>query len=301
MRKQRNSGKTRQELEDEGQMTIFDMIESGVDPEEVVAKADEELNKNKESSKKLKDNPIGLRSDGTNMDIDDVIPKDESEVEPSHYLDDELMDELSDFISPSEMNAMLNSDENENVDKKQEVQQISPEIASIIEDHVSESELSAILNAGFEAEDDIKVEKDNIEYDYYTLDNFAGSAPGYYDRLVAFDTSLPTSDKRFVITADRDDYESISDFKQDFAGQGGLNEHLIIAFPLQADKDPEVVIAMYEKKIASTHKADVKNADKEAKQIAALEASGIEFDDDYSDDSTEQEKPKKRGRPKVKR
>lgn len=300
MNKQKNNAATRKRLEDEGQMTIFDMIESGIDPEKVVAQADAELDKLKENSPEMADNPIGLRTEGNNMDIDEMIQKEEPtapEITDSADYDPEFLDMVADHIAPSELKAMVEESAEPELQKEDyeaglEVEKVSPELEAILEDHVSAEELSAILNEGFEKEQEPEV-SEPTDYTNYSLDEFAGSEPDFDDRLIAFDTSLPTDDPKFITAAAKEDFSSIAEFKAAFSGQGGLNEHLIMAFPLKADAEPERVVAMYEKKLANAQKVDIKDADKEAKKIAALEASG-DVTEEVSD--AEPEQPKKRGR-----
>lgn len=286
MRKKNYTGADRKKMEEQGQLDIFSMLESGEDINKVVSKADAELEELKENASEIPDNPIGLKTEGMNMDITDG---------------------LEDYISPSEMKAMLESEEEvsepaiedpevEAAELKDSLREDFPEI----DDHISDSELTAMLsetvNESFDKKEEKELEiSEPVDYTNYTLDEFAGSEPDYDDRLIAFDTSLPTDDPKFVTAALKNDYDSIADFKADFAGQGGLNEHAVIAFPLKADREPEAVVAMYEKKMASAQKADIKDADKEAKRIAALEASG-EASEDLADSEVEPEQPKKRGR-----
>lgn len=253
MRKKNFSQQEREKLEEQGQMNIFDMIQSGENPEDIVAQAESEIEERHEASEPVVDNPIGLKSEGNNMDIEEMIKTSEENVE----------------------------------------EELNEEAVSEVENTPSEEELSEILNKGFEKEEAV-VEED-VDYEYFNLDEFAGSEPSYEDRLVAFDTSLKTTDPKFVVVASKDDFESIKDFKFEFSGQGGLNEHLIIAFPLKAEGEPERVVAMLEKKLASTHKIDKKEADKEAKRIAELEASGIETEETI--EGEEAPKQKRRGRP----
>jgi uncharacterized membrane protein len=258
MRKKNFSQQEREKLEEQGQMNIFDMIQSGENPEDIVAQAESEIEERHEVSEQVVDNPIGLKTEGNNMDIEEMIETSEETVE-------EVIEE-----------------------------ELKEEVVSEIENTPSEEKLSEILNKGFEKEEETVV-SEAIEYEYFNLDEFAGSEPSYEDRLVAFDTSLETTDPRFVVVASKDDFESIKDFKFEFSGQGGLNEHLIIAFPLKAEGEPERVVAMLEKKLASTHKIDKKEADKEAKRIAELEASGIETEENI--EGEEAPKQKRRGRP----
>jgi uncharacterized membrane protein len=258
MRKKNFSQQEREKLEEQGQMNIFDMIESGENPEDIVAQAESEIEDRHEVSEPVVDNPIGLKTEGNNMDIEEMIETSEETVE-------EVVEE-----------------------------ELKEEVVSEIENTPSEEELSEILNKGFEKEEETVI-SEAIEYEYFNLDEFAGSEPSYEDRLIAFDTSLETTDPRFVVVASKDDFESIKDFKFEFSGQGGLNEHLIIAFPLKAEGEPERVVAMLEKKLASTHKIDKKEADKEAKRIAELEASGIETEENI--EGEEAPKQKRRGRP----
>lgn len=254
MRKKNFSQQEREKLEEQGQMNIFDMIQSGENPEDIVAQAESEIEERQEVSEPVVDSPIGLKTEGNNMDIEEMIETSEEAVE----------------------------------------EDLKEEVVSEVENTPSEEELSEILNKGFEKEEEVVVEED-VDYEYFNLDEFAGSEPSYDDRLVAFDTSLETTDPKFVIVASKDDFESIKDFKFEFSGQGGLNEHLIIAFPLKAEGEPERVVAMLEKKLASTHKIDKKEADKEAKRIAELEASGIETEETI--EGEEAPKQKRRGRP----
>ena len=240
MRKKIFSQQERDQLEENGQINIFEMIESGETPEDIVAQAESEIEENKNVINKLVNNPIGLKTEGNNIDIEEML-------------------------------------------------------LSKIENTPSKEELAEALNKGFEKEKEIEVVED-VEYEYFSLDEFAGSEPSYEDRLVAFDTSLKTTDTRFVVVGSKDDFKSIKDFKFEFSGQGGLNENLIIAFPLKAEGEPERVVAMLEKKLANTHKIDKKEADKEAKRIAEIEASGIETEE-IIEDEEEATKQKKRGRP----
>jgi len=260
MRKKNFSQQEREKLEEQGQMNIFDMIQSGENPEDIVAQAESEIEERQEISEPVVDNPIGLKTEGNNMDIEEMIETSEEAVEEVN--EEELKEEA---------------------------------VLSEIENTPSEEELSEILNKGFEKEKEEAVVEEDVEYEYFNLDEFAGSEPSYDNRLVAFDTSLETTDPKFVVVASKDDFESIKDFKFEFSGQGGLNEHLIIAFPLKAEGEPERVVAMLEKKLASTHKIDKKEADKEAKRIAELEASGIETEETI--EGEEAPKQKKRGRP----
>lgn len=286
MRKKNFTGKDRVEMEDKGQMNIFDMIESGANIDDVVDQADQEIKKQKSKIKYTNDSPIGLRTDGTNIDIEEAL-KDET-------YDQEFLDMVQDNVSTTELKDILQEETELNIDT---------ELAEALADHIAPSEMNAMLNEddaelkevlqkGFDQED-VKEIKEDVEYEHYTLDDFAGSSPDFDDRFIAFDTSLPTSDPKFVTAAYRSDYESIADFKMDFSGNGGLNEHLIIAFPLKADAEPEKVISMYEKKLASSVKADNKSADEEAKRIAELEASGDILEEESSDET---EKKQKRGR-----
>jgi len=265
MRKKNFSQQEREKLEEQGQMNIFDMIQSGENPEDIVAQAESEIEERQEISEPVVDNPIGLKTEGNNMDIEEMIETSEEAVEE------------------------VNEEELKEEELKEEA------VLSEIENTPSEEELSEILNKGFEKEKEEAVVEEDVEYEYFNLDEFAGSEPSYDDRLVAFDTSLETTDPKFVVVASKDDFESIKDFKFEFSGQGGLNEHLIIAFPLKAEGEPERVVAMLEKKLASTHKIDKKEADKEAKRIAELEASGIETEETI--EGEEAPKQKKRGRP----
>tara|TARA_Y100001960_G_scaffold317260_1_gene385348 strand:+ start:600 stop:1385 length:786 start_codon:yes stop_codon:yes gene_type:complete len=255
MRKKNFSQQEREKLEEQGQMNIFDMIQSGENPEDIVAQAESEIEERQEVSEPVVDNPIGLKTEGNNMDIEEMIETSEETVE----------------------------------------EELKEEVVSEVENTPSEEELSEILNKGFEKEEAEAIVEEDVDYEYFNLDEFAGSEPSYDDRLVAFDTSLETTDPKFVIVASKDDFESIKDFKFEFSGQGGLNEHLIIAFPLKAEGEPERVVAMLEKKLASTHKIDKKEADKEAKRIAELEASGIETEETI--EGEEAPKQKRRGRP----
>lgn len=271
MRKKNFSKEERDILEGEGQMTIFEMLEAGIDPDEIIERAENDIETAKMSELKAavknSESPIGLKTDGMNMDIEEMINK------PN--LSQDLAEALSAAIDDNES---LSSHENE-LDIDQE-------------------SLSVIINKGFEAKDDkIENDSDELDYEFFTLDDFAGSEPGYDDRLIAFDTSLSVDDSRFVVAAPKEQFSSIAEFKAEFSGQGGLNEHLIIAFPLKADCEPERVISMYEKKVAQSHKVDIKNADKEAKEIAEIVNSGMESDDYLDDNSEVDEKPvKKRGR-----
>lgn len=285
MRKKNFTGKDRIEMEDKGQMNIFDMIESGANIDDVVDQADQEIKKQKSKIKDTNDSPIGLRTEGTNIDIEESLE--------NETYDQEFLDMVQDNVSTTEMKDILQEDPELNIDT---------ELAEVLADHIAPSEMNAMLNEeaelkevlqkGFDQEE-VKEIKEDVEYEHYTLDDFAGSSPDFDDRFIAFDTSLPTSDPKFVTAAYKSDYESIADFKMDFSGNGGLNEHLIIAFPLKADAEPEKVISMYEKKLASSVKADNKSADEEAKRIAALEASGDIVEEESSDET---EKKQKRGR-----
>lgn len=267
MRKKNFSQQEREKLEEQGQMNIFDMIQSGENPEDIVAQAESEIEERQEVSEPVVDNPIGLKTEGNNMDIEEMIETSKETVE-------EINEEVNEEVNEEEL--------------KEEA------VLSEVENTPSEENLSEILNKGFEKEEEAVVEED-LEYEYFNLDEFAGSEPSYDDRLVAFNTSLETTDPKFVVVASKEDFESIKDFKFEFSGQGGLNEHLIIAFPLRAEGEPERVVAMLEKKLASTHKIDKKEADKEAKRIAELEASGIETEETI--EGEEAPKQKKRGRP----
>lgn len=273
MRKQNFSSKDREQLEDVGQMSIFDMLNAGIDPDEVVLKAEAEvedakLTELKASAQEMPDSPIGLKTEGNNLEIKEYGEEDQ--------LDQLLTEALNEAIDDNES---LSSD-------KVEINAVE----------INEEELAKTLNQGFNNETEVE-EHVSIDCEYYTLDDFAGSEPDFDDRLIAFDTSLSVDDPKFVVAVQRSDYSSITEFKADFAGQGGLNENLIIAFPLKADAEPEKVIAMYEKKVSQSHKVDKKNADKEARKIADLEESG-DVSEDILDES--EETPKKRGRkPKV--
>lgn len=270
MRKKNFSSKDRKDMENKGQMNIFDMLNAGVDPDAVVAKAEAEIEDAKikdlkATAKKMPDNPIGMKTDGTNMDIEDMIK------EPSDELDEALESALSEAL-----------------EEDASFQMETPELET------DKESLAKILNEGMAKEEPAFNIDEKAEYEFYTLDDFAGSEPDYEDRLIAFNTSLDKDDPQFVVAAPKSDYSSIVEFKAEFAGQGGLNEHCLIAFPLKAESEPEKVIGMYEKKIAQSNKVDTKNADKEAKRIAALEASGEVSED--MDSSDEPEQPKKRGR-----
>lgn len=165
---------------------------------------------------------------------------------------------------------------------------------------VTEESLSEVLNNNFNKSME-KEEMKKMDYTFYSLDDFAGSEPSFEDRLVAFDTSLLESDPKFVVVASKEDYETISDFKLDFSGNGGLNEHLIIAFPLKADKEPQEIVDLYEKKkITMTNKdiasKKIKDADAEARSIKELENDGIVSE---SDDEQTEVKSKRKRKPRM--
>lgn len=289
MRKKNYSQKEREEMEsDFGQMDIFSMLENGTDPDELVQKVDAELEEKKASIVDLSKEPVGLKTDGTNLEIEEEPELELSEFKNKLRVD---MPDIDDHISSVELDeifAMSVEQEASNPSIK--------ELLNVINENISSSELASMLNEDFNQEEKSEIVSEPVEATYYSLDEFAGSEPDFDDRLIAFDTSLPKDDPKFVIAVSRDEYESIADFKADFSGQGGLNEHTIIALPLKAESEPEKVVTMYERKIASANKIDKKTADKEARKIAKLEASGETSEDMPEDLDNEPEAPKKRGR-----
>lgn len=229
--------------EDNGQMNIFDMLNSGIDPQEIVEKAENDIEDSLASKIDLSDSPVGLKTENTNMDIDDVLA-DENNLEQENLSSNDL-----------------------------------------------EEKLKKIVNAEPLAEEETELVNESVEYTFYSLDDFAGSLPNdFEDRLVGFNTGKTTEDPRFVVVANKEDFESIQEFKHEFSD---LDDSLIIAFPLKAEAEPENIVNLYEKKINKNRKISKKEADKEAKKIKALEDSGI-VSEEMQDD--EPEAPAKRGR-----
>ena len=55
MRKKNFSQQEREKLEEQGQMNIFDMIQSGENPEDIVAQAESEIEERQETENYMKD------------------------------------------------------------------------------------------------------------------------------------------------------------------------------------------------------------------------------------------------------
>lgn len=112
-----------------------------------------------------------------------------------------------------------------------------------------------------------------IEAVLYSLDTFEGDGYAITNQYIGFDTKKKETDPDFIIVVDKEDFDSLNDFKESF--------NIDLAFAQKEDTDNEKVVSLYEKrkKLDKAKKNSIKEADKEAKEIKELENSGYESDD----------------------
>jgi len=146
-------------------------------------------------------------------------------------------------------------------------------------------EVTAYIKDNYEVFDkDNEKSPEDVEHKQFSLDQFGGQDAPYSDMLVGFDLTKDYSDPAFVVTALKECFQSISEFKETFGCE--------MAFAQKEDSECSRIVALYEKRVEVVRlKGKTKNnksADAEAKAIEKLE------NDDYSSDESDiLEKPSK--------